>query len=105
RASLHDFDALGDLRESLPPAFARWSPLARAAYLEMATLLSPYLLASQGDRMSMAHGVESRIPFLDHRLFEFAASLPERSKLRGLREKDILRRWAPAVLPKAMAGR
>ena len=105
RASLHDFDALGDLRDSLPPAFARWSPLARAAWLEMVTLLSPYLLASQGDRMSMAHGVESRIPFLDHRLFEFAASLPERSKLRGLREKDILRRWAPRVLPRAAADR
>ena len=67
----------------------------------MTTLLSPYLLASQGDRMAMSHGVETRVPFLDHRLFEFAASLPERSKLRGLREKDIVRRWAKNVLPGA----
>ena len=42
----------------------------------------------------MAHAVEGRFPFLDHRLFEFAAPLPTGSKLRGLREKDILKQWA-----------
>ncbi len=71
----------------------------------MVTLLSPYLLASQGDRMAMAHGVEARVPYLDHRLFEFAAALPDRSKLRGLREKQILRRWAADVLPASAANR
>ena len=88
-----------ELRASLPSRFAAWSPLNRAAYLEMVTLLSPYLLAAQGDRMSLAHGVESRYPFLDHRLFEFAASLPTSSKLRGFREKAILRRWAQDQVP------
>jgi asparagine synthase (glutamine-hydrolysing) len=39
------------------------------------------------------------VPYLDHRVFEFAAALPARSRLRGLREKDILRRWAAGVLP------
>ncbi len=105
RAGLSGFDALGELRDALPPGFVHWSALARAAYLEMVTLLSPYLLASQGDRMAMAHGVEARVPYLDHRLFEFAAGLPDRSKLRGLHEKDILRRWAAAVLPATAAGR
>ncbi len=38
--------------------------------MELKTLLSGYLLSSQGDRMSMAHGVEGRYPFLDHRLVE-----------------------------------
>ena len=47
----------------------------------------------------MAHGVEGRFPFLDHRLFEFAAALPTGSRLRGLREKEILRRWASRILP------
>lgn len=47
----------------------------------------------------MAHGVERRFPFLDHRLFEFAAALPTGSKLRGMREKEILRRWASKILP------
>ena len=55
--------------------------------------------------MSLAHAVEGRYPFLDHRLFEFAAQLPTRSKLRGLREKDILRRWARDVVPPAVVTR
>jgi asparagine synthase (glutamine-hydrolysing) len=55
--------------------------------------------------MAMAHGVEGRFPFLDHRLFAFAAALPTRSKLRGLREKDILRRWATPVLPGSVRQR
>jgi len=98
-ATLAETDPLEDLRASLPPAFSTWSPLNRAAYLEMVTLLSPYLLSAQGDRMSLAHGVEGRYPFLDHRVFEFAARLPTGSKLRGLKEKAILRRWARDVVP------
>ena len=105
RAGLDGFDALGELRDALPPAFSGWSTLQRAAYLEMVTLLSPYLLSSQGDRMAMAHGVEARVPYLDHRVFEFAAALPDRSKLRGLQEKEILRRWAANVLPASAAQR
>jgi len=105
RAGLGGFDALAELRGRLPEGFMRWSPLGRAAYLEMTTLLAPYLLSTQGDRMAMAHGVEARVPYLDHRLFEFAAALPARSKLRGLQEKEILRRWATQVLPPAIARR
>ena len=56
-------------RGSFPPAFAGWSKLERAAWLEVTTLLEPYLLAAQGDRVAMAHGVEGRYPFLDHRVF------------------------------------
>jgi asparagine synthase (glutamine-hydrolysing) len=105
RAGLGPFDPLAELRARLPAGFSAWSPLARAAYLEMTTLLSSYLLSSQGDRMAMAHGIEARVPYLDHRLFEFAAALPARSKLRGLREKDILRRWAAGLLPPSVIGR
>ena len=105
RSALAGFDPLEVLRGSLPAEFMRWSPLNRAAYLEMVTLLASYLLSSQGDRMSMAHGIECRFPFLDHRLFEFAAGLPEGSKLDGLREKDVLRRWARAILPANVAQR
>src|SRR3989441_1483127 len=107
RAGLGRFDPLAELRARLPAGFAAWSPLARAAYLEMMTRLSSYLLSSQGDRMTMAHGVEARVPYLDHRLFEFAAALPARSKLRGLREKDILRRWGDStgLVPPAVTRR
>jgi asparagine synthase (glutamine-hydrolysing) len=105
RAATAGTDALDELRSGLPPAFSRWSALNRAAYLEMTTLLSSYLLSSQGERMAMAHGVEARYPFLDHRLFEFATSLPARSKLCGLREKEILRRWAASRVPPAVLQR
>jgi len=107
RAGLGPFDPLAELRARLPAGFGAWSPLARAAYLEITTLLSSYLLSSQGDRMAMAHGVEARVPYLDHRLVEFAAALPARTKLRGLREKNILRRWGEVtgLLPAAVAHR
>ena len=105
RCALSGHDALHELRESLPSQFARWSSLNRAAYLEMTTLLSPYLLSSQGDRVALAHGVEGRFPFLDHRLFEFASRLPVSSKLCGLREKLILRQWASKVVPPSVTAR
>ncbi len=98
-------DVMSELRDALPPGFSSWSALNRAAYLEMTTLLSGYLFSSQGERMGMAHSVEGRFPFLDHRLFEFAAALPTRSKLRGLREKDVLRRWAAPILPESVGNR
>jgi asparagine synthase (glutamine-hydrolysing) len=104
-AGLSGIDVVDELRQSLPPRFFRWSALNQAAFLEMTLLLSPYLLSSQGDRMAMAHGVEGRFPFLDHRLFEFAAALPTGSRLRGLKEKEILRRWARRILPADVSER
>src|SRR3989442_12582654 len=57
--------------------------------------------------MRMAQGLEAGVRYLDHGLFEFAAALPARSKLRGLREKNTLRRWGEAtgLLPAAVARR
>jgi asparagine synthase (glutamine-hydrolysing) len=85
-----------------PPDFNRWDPLHRAQYLEITIFLSQYLLSSQGDRMGMAHSVEGRFPFLDHRLVEFCNRLPPRLKLRGLTEKYLLkelgRQWLPAEI-------
>jgi asparagine synthase (glutamine-hydrolysing) len=105
RLLLAGSDPLAELRQSLPDSFGNWSPENRAAYLELTTVLPSILLSSVGDRMSMAHGVERRLPFLDHRVFEFAAALPSSSKLRGLRDKEILRRWASQFLGKETASR
>lgn len=105
RVALAGSDPMAELRATLPSEFHTWAPEHKAAYIEMKTLLEPYLLSSQGERMAMAHGVEGRFPYLDHRLFEFAASLPASAKLRGLREKDILRRWAAPVVPPAVQQR
>jgi asparagine synthase (glutamine-hydrolysing) len=99
KSGLGRLGVVTELRASLPTRFFGWSPLNKAAYIEMTTRLSPYLLSSNGDRMTMAHGVEGRYPFLDHRLFEFAAALPTGSRLRGLHGKELLRRWAARILP------
>jgi asparagine synthase (glutamine-hydrolysing) len=57
------------------------------------------------DRMSMAHSLEVRPPFLDHRVVEFAASLPESMKIRGGKLKFILRELMKDRLPAAVVSR
>ena len=85
--------------KDLPNNYLQWSALAQAQYLEIRTFLSPYLLSSQSDRMSMAHSVEGRFPFLDHRLVEFCNSLPADLKLRGLTEKWLLKKYGRKLVP------
>jgi asparagine synthase (glutamine-hydrolysing) len=91
-----------DLTPYYPHGFDRWNPLHQAQYLETTILLSQYLLSSQGDRMAMAHSVEGRFPFLDHRVVEFGNQLPPSLKLKGLTEKyllkEISREWLPAEI-------
>ena len=90
------------LEEQLSPHFKEWTLLARAQYLEIKIFLSQYLLSSQGDRVAMAHSIEGRFPFLDHRVTEFCNRLPENLKLRGLTEKYLLKkighRWLPPTI-------
>lgn len=57
------------------------------------------------DRMSMAHSIEVRPPFLDHRIVEFAATLPARFKIRGSRQKVILKDLMKGTLPPAILTR
>ena len=57
------------------------------------------------DRMSMAHSLEVRPPFLDHRIVEFAASLPERLKIRGGTQKYVLRELMRGKLPETVLTR
>jgi asparagine synthase (glutamine-hydrolysing) len=105
RESLRGYDAVEDLRGQLPAEYPRWHPLSQAQYLEAAYLLPGYILSSQGDRVAMAHAVEGRFPFLDHRVVELAARIPPNMKLKGLREKHVLRRSMTAYLPAAILHR
>lgn len=57
------------------------------------------------DRMSMAHSLEVRPPFLDHRIVEFAARLPEHLKLRGARQKIVLKQALRGKLPDSILNR
>jgi len=98
-------DVVERLLSSLPPEFPRWRPLAQDQYLEVRTLLSGYLLASQGDRMLMANSVEGRFPFLDAEVVELANALPPTYKLRGLDEKHVLKRAARELVPEMILRR
>lgn len=83
----------------VPEEAAGWHPFNRSQQLEARTLMSGYLLSSQGDRMLMANSVEGRFPFLDHRVMELAARLDPRLKMRVLNEKYLLKRAMSADLP------
>jgi asparagine synthase (glutamine-hydrolysing) len=98
-------EMLADLDAYADPDLRRWHPLCRAQYLEMAVFMSGYLLCSQGDRMLMAHSVEGRFPFLDHRLIEFAATIPPKLKVNVLTEKYILKKAYAGLLPSAIVDR
>ncbi len=93
------------LEARLPAWFGEQSPLGRAQYLEITTFLEGYLLHTQGDRMLMGHSIEGRFPFLDHRVAELAASLPDQLRLRGLTEKYLLRKAVEDRLPPEIAAR
>lgn len=105
RERLAGYDAADEMASLLPGAFARWHPLHQAQYLETRFLLPGYILSSQGDRMAMAHGIETRFPFLDHRLVELAARIPADMKLKGLREKHLLRQATADLLPARIGTR
>jgi asparagine synthase (glutamine-hydrolysing) len=72
--------------------------------VDLTRLGLPTLLRYE-DRNSMAHGVESRVPFLDHRLVEFAMSVPVDHKIRGARSKVLLREALKRTLPELVRNR
>lgn len=94
-----------ELNGYLSPDMTSWHPLCRAQYLESKLFLSGYLMSSQGDRMLMGNSVEGRFPFLDHRLIEFAATIPPEFKLLGLSEKHILKKTFGGILPENIVKR
>jgi asparagine synthase (glutamine-hydrolysing) len=67
--------------------------------LDISNWLADYTLAKQ-DALSMAHSLEVRVPFLDHRLVEYALALPAKFKIRGMRNKIVLREAMQGILPK-----
>ena len=92
-------DAEAAFLAELPADFGSWDVVSRAQYLEVSTLLSGYILSSQGDRMLMAHSVEGRFPFLDPNVVEYCNALPSTFKLRVLDEKHVLKRAVADLVP------
>jgi asparagine synthase (glutamine-hydrolysing) len=83
----------------------RWHPLNRELAIGARIQLAGLLLHAKGDRVAMNSSVETRYPFLDEAVFDFLARVPPRWKLRGLRDKVLLRRVAQRWLPRSIACR
>jgi asparagine synthase (glutamine-hydrolysing) len=78
--------------------------LDRMLYLDTKVWLADDILL-KADKMSMAHSLEMRVPFLDHKLVEFAAKLPTKFKLRGGSGKFLLRKAMSGQLPEEIIRR
>lgn len=83
---------------------AKWHPLNRGVWVAARVTLAGHLLQAKGDRVAMHSSVEVRYPFLDEEVFDFTARLHPRWKLRGFRDKHLLRlvgeRWLPPSVVK-----
>jgi asparagine synthase (glutamine-hydrolysing) len=98
REVLEKFNPWHDLQMPLERA-KRWHPLNRGIWIAGRVTLAGHLLQAKGDRVAMNSSVEVRYPFLDEEVFDFLAGLHPRWKLRGFRDKHLLRlvaeRWLP----------
>lgn len=98
RAALGDAEADSPMRAFLAELPAGASPLERMLALEQRFFLADHNLIYT-DKMSMAVGVEVRVPFLDNDLVEFAARIPDRYKQRGSAGKWVLKKAMEPYLP------
>jgi len=105
KSQIGDYNCNDELKSLLPEDFDNWNYVYKAQYLEIITFMSGYLLSSQGDRMAMANSVELRVPYLDHRIIEYMATVPSEFKIRGLNEKYLLKKVFKGLLPKEIVYR
>jgi len=94
----------GDLFGADLPSAKVHGQLSRYLAFDQRYYLADDLL-QKVDRMSMAHSLEVRPPYLDHRIVEFAASLPENFKIRGRQQKAILKNLMKGKLPASVLQR
>ncbi len=80
-------------------------PIQPLSSSSISAIIWPDDILYKADRMSMAHSLEVRPPFLDHRIVEFAASLPEDYKLRGSRLKFLLKELMKGQTSRGDSGR
>ncbi|HEV2214187.1 MAG TPA: asparagine synthase (glutamine-hydrolyzing) [Terracidiphilus sp.] len=83
RSFLSDIDVRGQLKGR--------DPIHQSLYLWGKSVLPSYILTMLGDRMEMAHSIEGRVPFLDHKVVECICRQPVSMKIRGMTEKYVLR--------------
>lgn len=98
RLQAADSDPLLPLATHMRERIEGLHPLNQSLYIETKTRLPGWILW-KSDRLSMAHSVEARVPFMDHPLVELAARIPPALKLNGMDEKYILRKLMLPQLP------
>jgi len=96
---------INNLEKTLPSNYNSWDIYQKNQFLEMKTLLSGYLLSSQGDRMSLAHSIEGRYPFLDHRIVDSLFYINDEYKMKGLSQKHLLRDSYAGKIPDSIINR
>jgi asparagine synthase (glutamine-hydrolysing) len=89
----------------LPGQLTGRPPVNQSLYLWSKAMLPNYVLTVLGDRMEMAHSIEGRLPFLDHRVVELVRNFPINQKIRGMTEKYVLREAARPVLTETVYHR
>ena len=104
KESLNSYNSAAEL-SSLFKGSRAYDDVSLAQYVEIKTLLSGYLLSSQGDRVAMAHSIEGRYPFLDHRVIEFCCKLPPTVRMKVLTEKYILKKSMKDLVPGSILKR
>jgi len=112
RGALYSSDFAAEVRDADPflgfrlayASCASPDPLDRALYVDVKTYLVDDIM-TKVDKMSMAVSLESREPLLDHKLLEFAATVPASLKLKNGRSKYLLRRLLERRIPKSIVDR
>jgi asparagine synthase (glutamine-hydrolysing) len=96
---------LSDFKKTLPDGYKFLNDDNKNQYIEINTLLSNYLLSSQGDRMSMANSVEGRFPYLDENLVLFATSAGCKKLAPNLDAKKMLKNSFKNIIPRDILDR
>ena len=98
---LHDILHNNDVYKHL----AHLPPIYQSTYLWIKFALSGYILRTLGDGCEMAHGIEGRVPFLDHHLFDFSKRIPLSMNIKSNTDKYILRETVKKYLTPDIAQR
>jgi asparagine synthase (glutamine-hydrolysing) len=106
RAKLQQYSPIADIAQVLnTQLMSQWDPLSQSLYFSTKINLPNYLLGPHGDRSAASAGLEAFFPFLDHRLMEFAAQVPNGLKVKKGEEKYLLKSAMIEILPKEIVQR
>lgn len=102
--NLTTYDVVKNLYDEIDRALPNADMLTRMTYIDLKIRLAEFLLM-RVDKFAMAHSIETRVPFLDHRLVELAFQIPESLKLKNGTTKYILKKAVRGIIPDEIIAR